>query len=94
MNPINTLYSKHTIYLAQFQNIFPLENSFSKGKMLGAGRPPSGTDLGEFTHLWLVFGSVIICHKPHVWEKSVGRDIWAQSGQSRLFLAFFSVFRI
>ena len=28
--------------------------------------------------------------KPHDWEKSVGRDILAQSWQSRLFLHFLS----
>ena len=37
----------------KFQNIFPLAKvSFAKGKMLGAGRQPTGPEWREFGHFW------------------------------------------
>ena len=64
-----------------------MENFYGKTEEF---RELSFSDTEEFS-----FSAMgVYCRKPHVWEKSVGRDIWAQSWQSRLFLAFFSVFRI
>ena len=34
-----------------FQNVFPLANSFSEGKMLGAGRHPTGPEWREYGKL-------------------------------------------
>ena len=80
--------NRHTYQ--KFQNIFPLVNSLA------------GTQGTRVRSISTFVGGACPCHifetrlyfefknrKPHVWKKSVSRDIWAQSWQSRLFLAFF-----
>ena len=100
----------YLVMISWFQNIFPLANSFAKWKMLDVGRHPtepsgennciflvvldSVIEYPQLEYMWNLMIFRVYCNKPHVWEKSMGRDIWAQSWQSRLFLAFFSVFRI
>ena len=41
-----------------FRNIFPLTDSFNKGKMLVVGWHPTVPEWGEFRHFWVMFEPV------------------------------------